>query len=244
MREEWEELRRLIAGAERIVFFGGAGVSTASDIPDFRGSDGLYREEGDGMRPEEILHARCLRHDPERFYRYYRTRMLYPNAVPNAAHRALAELEAMGRLSAVVTQNIDGLHTAAGSRRVLELHGSVLRNYCVDCGRTYPLSYITDTADLPRCTVCGALVRPDVVLYGEGLDHTVFEEAEQEIAEADLLIVGGTSLTVHPAASLVTRFSGDALVIVNYTPTPYDGLATLLLRDPVDEVLAEVVHAV
>ena len=241
MKTEWRELRTLIEECERIVFFGGAGVSTASGIPDFRGSTGLYREEREGDRPEEILHARYLARHPERFFSFYRERMLYPWAEPNGAHRALAALEQRGKLSAVITQNIDGLHTAAGSERVYELHGSVLRNYCVACGREYPLAYVQEACGVPYCTACASLVRPDVVLYGEGLDGRVFEEAARAIAEADLLIVGGTSLTVHPAASLVEYFTGDAFAILNLTPTPYDGLASLLIRDPIDEVLEAVI---
>ena len=238
---EKETLREMIKNAERIVFFGGAGVSTASGIPDFRGSAGLYTEDVGAERPEEILHTRYLSRYPERFYAYYRSHMLYPYAEPNGAHYALSQLEREGRLSAVVTQNIDGLHTAAGSRTVHELHGSVLRNFCVACGRKYPLSFILDSEGVPTCPACGAIVRPDVVLYGEGLDGAVFDAAIRAISEADLLLVGGSSLTVQPAASLIEYYDGEELVILSKTPTPYDGVATLLIRDPIEEVLSEIV---
>lgn len=237
--QDREELKRMIGAAERIVFFGGAGVSTGSGIPDFRGSAGLYREEGPGERPEEILHTRYLARYPERFFAYYRAHMLYPDAEPNEAHRALAALEREGALTAVVTQNIDGLHTAAGSRTVHELHGSVLKNYCVACGRRYPLSFVLSSEGVPTCPACGAIVRPDVVLYGEGLCGDVFDAAIRAIADADLLLVGGSSLTVQPAASLIEYFDGEAMVILNKTPTPYDGLASLLIRDPIEEVLPD-----
>lgn len=232
-------LRDCIASAERGVFFGGAGVSTASGIPDFRSAAGLYSEELDGPRPEELLHVKTLTAFPERFYAYYRTHMLYPDARPNDAHLALAELEARGNLSAVITQNIDGLHTAAGSRRVVELHGSAHRYHCMRCHRPYPESTVYDAIGAPHCPACGGLIRPDVVLYGEGLGRPL-EEAIEIVSEADLLIVGGTSLTVYPAASLLDYFSGEHLFIVNLSQTPYDGIAEEVINAPVDEVLSSV----
>lgn len=234
---ETEELKSIIYGARNAVFFGGAGVSTGSGIPDFRGSGGLYTSADEEERPETILSGTYLCRYPEKFFKYYKTHMIYPDAHPNMAHIALAELERAGHLSAVVTQNIDGLHTAAGSSNVLELHGSVGRNFCTCCGKEYPLSYITGADGVPRCEKCGGMVRPDVVLYGEGLDSRVWNMAEEAISNADVLIVGGTSLTVYPAAGLVSGFSGEHLVIINRTPTPYDGLAELVIRDPIEDVL-------
>lgn len=238
-----KEIKKIINDAERIVFFGGAGVSTESGIPDFRSADGLYADDGSelGMRPEDILSARCLYDRPDVFYRYYRGKMLYPDAVPNAAHYALARLEKMGKLTAVITQNIDGLHQMAGSKRVIELHGSVLKNYCVNCGREYSLDYILDSDGVPVCESCRHFVRPDVVMYGESLPTGVFYEAEEAIIGADVLIVGGTSLTVHPAASLVQYFEGEHLIIINKSPTPYDEYAEYVVRDSVADVLAALV---
>ncbi len=236
----YRELESLIEQAENIVFFGGAGVSTESGIPDFRGSGGLYTYESDaGYTPEEILHRDFFLHHPRIFYDYYRTHMLYPDAEPNSAHWALARLEAAGKLSAVITQNIDGLHQRAGSKNVIELHGSTLKNYCMRCGKPYGMERILQSPDLPTCPACGGLVRPDVVLYGEGLPSDSWSRAEEAIYNADLLIVGGTSLTVHPAAGLIGNFVGGHLVIINRTPTPYDGYAELLLDDLIGEVFEE-----
>ena len=244
MEMPYSDLKRILDGADRIVFFGGAGVSTGSGIPDFRGSGGLYTdEEGQTVPPETILSAAYLARYPEDFFRYYRTHMLYPDARPNAAHFALAELERRGKLTAVVTQNIDGLHQAAGSGKVLELHGSVLRNYCVHCGRSYPLSFMLETTGIPHCTCCRGTVRPDIVLYGEGLDGDCFLEAEQAISAADVLLVGGSSLTVQPAASLVGLYRGNHLILINRTPTPYDDRAELVIRDPIETVLPVAVYA-
>ena len=236
---EQKNLQAMIKEAERIVFFGGAGVSTGSGIPDFRGSGGLYTDTSETEEsPEEMLSGDYLRKHPEKFYRYYRKNMLYSDAKPNGAHKALAKLEQSGKLTAVITQNIDGLHQAAGSRNVIELHGSVLRNYCISCYKEYPLSYIMQANGVPVCEHCGKPVRPDVVLYGEGLDGLAFARAQREIECADLLIVGGTSLTVYPAAGLIHHFTGKHFVIINQTPTPYDAYATLIIREPIENVLA------
>ena len=189
------------------------------------------------MPPEEKLHIRYFLRNPEGFYRYYRRHMLYPEAQPNAAHLALAALERAGKLSTVITQNIDGLHQRAGSSNVIELHGSTLRNYCVRCGKKYGVDYILESTGVPKCSECGGIVRPDVVLYGEGLDGSVFADAEEAIANADVLIVGGTSLTVNPAASLVDYYCGEHLIIINQTPTPYDCFAEMIIRDPIGTVM-------
>ncbi len=235
-------LKELLDDAKYAVFFGGAGVSTGSGIPDFRGTDGLYTAaDGEyGYPPEYMLSRDCLITKPKLFFSYYRSHMLYPDARPNPAHVALARLEERGLIKAVITQNIDGLHQAAGSRRVFELHGTTARNYCESCGKTYGVEAVTATDDVPRCTHCGGIIRPDVVLYGEGLPTKTFLGAEQELFRADLLIVGGTSLTVHPAAGLAGAFGGKT-VIVNLSPTPYDYKADVLIRDRVDVVLPRLV---
>ena len=235
-------LSDLIRDAERIVFLGGAGVSTESGIPDFRGSGGLYTEKT-SIPPEVILSHTFFLNRTEEFYRFYREKMLFPDAKPNAAHKALAQLEKMGKLTAVLTQNIDGLHQAAGSKRVIELHGSVLRNRCVDCGRAYPLSFILESTGVPVCPACGGVVKPDVVLYEEPLNDRDLFDAERAIAGADLLIVGGTSLTVNPAAGLVLWFSGGKFVIINRDPTPYDGMANVIFREPIGKLLGDAVSA-
>ncbi len=232
-----KELADIVKRAKKIVFFGGAGVSRGSGIPDFRGAGGLYTS-GASESPEEILSGTYLRRYPEKFYEYYRNNMLYPNAKPNAAHLTLAKWEREGNLTSVVTQNIDGLHQAAGSKNVIELHGTVLRNYCVSCGEEHPLSHITETEGVPRCRICGAVVRPDVVLYGENLDGAAFMRAQNDIAEADVLIVGGTSLTVYPAAGLLQHFRGKHFIIINQTRTPYDPWAEIIIREPIEEVFA------
>ncbi|MFB9327564.1 NAD-dependent protein deacylase [Paenibacillus aurantiacus] len=240
---ELDQLMARVAASRNIVFFGGAGVSTESDIPDFRSATGLYQTGSDGAYPPEVMLSRSFfRTYPEAFFEFYRTRMLYPDAKPNAAHVALAELERQGRLTAVITQNIDGLHQQAGSKRVLELHGSVLRNYCLGCGRKYNLDYIVNHAEIvPTCGVCGEIVRPDVVLYEESLDMNVLIEAADCIAAADLLIVGGTSLTVNPAAGLVADYEGDGLVLINRTATPYDSRANFVIREPIGQVMRALV---
>ena len=228
-------LQQLVDESRSIVFFGGAGVSTESGIPDFRSVDGLYHQHYQ-WPPEEILSHTFYVRRPEEFFRFYRDKMLCLDARPNAAHLKLAELEKAGKLQAVVTQNIDGLHTKAGSRKVYELHGSVWRNYCESCGKAYPPEYIRDTAGIPRCS-CGGRIKPDVVLYEEGLDQEVLSGAIHAIRQADLMIVAGTSLTVYPAAGLLQYFRGSRLVLINRDPTPYDGSADLVLHEKVGEVL-------
>ena len=232
-------LKSWIKESSRIVFFGGAGVSTESGLKDFRSQDGLYHEKYD-YPPETILsHSFFFSHTAE-FYRFYRDKMLCLTAKPNAAHLALARLEQRGKLSAIVTQNIDGLHQAAGSKRVFELHGSVHRNYCLKCGKFYTAEDIEKSTGVPRCT-CGGLIKPDVVLYEEGLDQKCIMGAIQAIAQADLLIVGGTSLTVYPAAGLLQYYGGNRLVLINRDATPMDGQANLVFRDPIGQVLGAAV---
>ncbi|MBR6772511.1 MAG: NAD-dependent protein deacylase [Clostridia bacterium] len=232
-------LKNLIDRSENIVFFGGAGVSTESGIADFRSPDGLYSQKY-SVPPETVLSHDYFYSDTEDFYRFYREKMLCPDARPNAAHYALAELEKQGRLSAVITQNIDSLHTKAGSRRVFELHGSAERNICRKCGKVFSAQYILNTTGVPRCG-CGGLIKPDVVLYGENLDPDTMDGAVSAIENADLLIVAGTSLTVYPAAGFVTLFRGNALVLINKSETPMDYLATLIIREPVGKVLGSIV---
>ncbi|MFQ8600553.1 MAG: NAD-dependent protein deacylase [Oscillospiraceae bacterium] len=230
-----EKLQQLVGQSRKIVFFGGAGVSTESGIPDFRSVDGLYHQQYDDP-PETILsHTFYLRY-PDKFFRFYRDKMLCLDAKPNAAHRKLAELEQAGRLLAVVTQNIDGLHQQAGSKRVLELHGSVHRNRCESCGRAYDAAFVLESAGVPLC-VCGGRVKPDVVLYEEPLDARVLRGAIEAIAQADLLIVGGTSLAVYPAAGLVDYYQGEHLVLINRSATPLDSRASLLLQERIGKVL-------
>lgn len=232
-------LTRWIEESRAIVFFGGAGVSTESGLKDFRSQDGLYHEKYD-YPPETILsHSFFFSHTAE-FYRFYRDKMLCLTAKPNAAHLALARLEQRGKLKAIVTQNIDGLHQAAGSKRVFELHGSVHRNYCLKCGKFYTAEDIEKSTGVPRCT-CGGLIKPDVVLYEEGLDQKCLMGAIQAIAQADLLIVGGTSLTVYPAAGLLQYYGGNRLVLINRDATPLDGQANLVFRDPIGQVLGAAV---
>ncbi|MDR1464730.1 MAG: NAD-dependent protein deacylase [Oscillospiraceae bacterium] len=238
-----EQLRRLLKISKSTVFFGGAGVSTESGIPDFRSATGLYHaRQVFGKEPEYLLSHSCFANEPELFFRYYRKNLIARNAKPNAAHLALARLEAAGKLQAVVTQNIDGLHQAAGSKNVLELHGSNWRQSCVDCGAKYALDYIMAQDGIPKCEKCGGIVRPDVVLYEEGLDNGIITAAVEAIAAAELLIVGGTSLAVYPAAGLLRYFSGGALVLINKTATPYDAQADLVIHDSIGKVLGEAVQ--
>ena len=231
-----QQLEELIEKSSNIVFFGGAGVSTESGIPDFRSVDGLYNQTYD-YPPETILSHTFFMKKPEEFYRFYRDKLIVKGAKPNAAHLRLARLEKEGKLKAVVTQNIDGLHQAAGSKKVLELHGSTLRNYCTRCGKFYPVDFIAQSTGVPHCT-CGGVVKPDVVLYEEGLDEGVLTEAVRCISRADLLIVGGTSLAVYPAAGLLHYYEGRELVVINKTPTPADRNATLVLNMPIGEALS------
>lgn len=232
------ELEKIIAESGNIVFFGGAGVSTESGIPDFRSVDGLYHQKYD-YPPEEILSHTFWEENPEEFYRFYRDKLIVKGAKPNAAHLRLARLEKEGRLKAVITQNIDGLHQAAGSRRVWELHGSVLRNRCMSCGRPWPVSAVAESAGVPRCT-CGGVIKPDVVLYEESLEAQVLEGALEDIRQADLLIIGGTSLVVYPAAGLVNYYRGDRLALINKSPTPYDRKADLVLTGSIGEILGQI----
>lgn len=230
-----ETLQQWIQQAKRIVFFGGAGVSTESGIPDFRSQDGLYRQTW-RYPPETILSHTFFRQQPEEFFRFYRQKLLCPEAKPNPAHLALARLEQAGRLTAVITQNIDGLHQAAGSRRVLELHGSVHRNYCTRCRKSYSMEHMLHTQGIPRCA-CGGIIKPDVVLYEESLNADVLQAAVAALEQADLLIIGGTSLAVYPAAGLISCYRGGRLVLINRDATPRDAMADLVLREPIGQVL-------
>jgi len=228
-------LREIINSSKRIVFFGGAGVSTASGIPDFRSAEGLYAEKEDGVEPEMILSKAFFFLQPEAFFRFYRKHMLFPDAKPNAAHRYLYELEKQDKLRGIVTQNIDGLHKKAGNIRVYELHGNVHENYCMECNASYSIEDILRTEGIPRC-VCGGVIKPNVVLYGEPLEKYVCIGARREITNADTLIVAGTSLSVEPAASFIEDFRGKHLVVINKEPTPADEKAELLIRGDVAEV--------
>ena len=233
------QLKSWIEESKNIVFFGGAGVSTESGIPDFRSQDGLYHQQYD-YPPEQILSHTFFVRKPEEFFRFYRNKMLAPDARPNRAHLALAELERAGRLKAVITQNIDGLHQAAGSREVLELHGSVLRNHCMRCGKFYGMDAILNSSGVPKCS-CGGVIKPDVVLYEEGLDMDTLNRAVNYISRVDVLIVGGTSLTVYPAAGLIDYYRGRKLVLINRDATPLDGQADLVIAGKIGEVLGEAV---
>lgn len=236
MEENWEKLKEIIEKTDNIVFFGGAGVSTESGIPDFRSVDGLYNQKYE-YPPETILSHTFYRRNPEEFFRFYRDKMLCPDALPNAAHRKLAQWEQEGKLKAVVTQNIDGLHQQAGSRNVLELHGSVLRNYCESCRRFYDVSYILHSHGVPKCS-CGGCIKPDVVLYEEGLDNGILTRAVEYISRADVLLIGGTSLAVYPAAGLIDYYRGNKLVLINKTPTSRDKEADLVVQGSIGEILA------
>ena len=238
MEKQIQALQEILDRGKRIVFFTGAGASTESGIPDFRSVDGLYQQQYD-YPPEEIISHHFFESNPKEFYRFYRSRMLYPNARPNAAHRLMAELEKTGRCLGVVTQNIDNLHTLAGSQHVAELHGAIMRNYCVNCHHEEGLDFILKTEDLPRCPVCGGLMKPDVVLYEEALDEAVMDRALTWIQQSDVLIICGTSLSVYPAASMVRYFYGDQLVVINKTPTSMDKNADLHILAPLAETLAQ-----
>ncbi|HHZ06150.1 MAG TPA: NAD-dependent protein deacylase [Clostridiales bacterium] len=234
-----EKLQKVIDNSQRIVFFGGAGVSTESGIPDFRSVDGLYNQEYD-IPPEEILSHTYFMEHTEEFYRFYRNKMLCLTAKPNAAHYKLAELEELGKLSAVITQNIDGLHQTAGSKAVYELHGSVHRNYCTKCGKQYNAQYILTTKGIPKCE-CGCIIKPDVVLYEEPLNNKVVNNAVKAISQADTMIIAGTSLTVYPAAGLVQYFHGNNLVLINRDKTPMDKKCSLVFHSKVGELLSQIV---
>lgn len=233
-----EQLQNVIDNSKRIVFFGGAGVSTESGIPDFRSVDGLYNQKYD-YPPEQILSHTFFMHNTEEFYRFYRDKMLCLDKKPNKAHLKLAELEKAGKLTAVVTQNIDGLHQAAGSKKVYELHGSVLRNYCMKCGKFHSAEYIKNSNGVPRCE-CGGVIKPDVVLYEEGLDDSTVTGALSAIQSADTLIIAGTSLTVYPAAGFISYFKGNNIVLINRDETPFDSKANLVFHDKVGELLDKI----
>jgi len=233
-------LRDVLSASDNIVFFGGAGVSTESGIPDFRGEQGIYRTKSRyGYSPEEIISHTFFMREPEIFYDFYKSTMINQEAKPNKAHLALAKLEESGKLKAVVTQNIDRLHQMAGSKVVYELHGTVHKNHCLDCGKFYGLPAIIEAAGIPRCDVCGGMIKPDVVLYEEGLDSRTMENSVRVIAQAEILIIGGTSLNVYPAAGFLQYYKGNQLILINQSETPYDGRADLLIREPIGEVLGE-----
>lgn len=244
MAENTRSLGNILKNSSRIVAFTGAGCSTESNIPDFRSAGGIYEEKQYPYPPETMLSHGFFWAHPQQFYDFYFNKMLYPNARPNPAHLAFAKLEAMGKLTAVVTQNIDGLHQMAGSKTVLELHGSVLRNYCTKCSRFFTLEQLlahrTPEGQIPRCS-CGGIIKLDVVLYGESLDEATVQSAVEHISQADTLIVGGTSLAVYPAAGLLRYFNGDNLILLNKTPTGCDHLATAIYREPMGQVLGEAV---
>lgn len=243
MDTEIEQLTKILKESNNIVFFGGAGVSTESGIPDFRSADGLFNEKLNiTFTPEQLVsHSFYIRY-PKEFFNFYKAKLIYPQAKPNKAHIALAKLEEMGKLKAVITQNIDGLHQAAGSKNVFELHGSVLRNYCVKCHAFYDEKFILDSKDVPTCTKCGGNVKPDVVLYEEGLDDNVIRDAIRAIANADTLIIGGTSLVVYPAAGLIDYFRGKNLVLINKSSTSADNKADLVIHDSIGKVLSMAIN--
>lgn len=238
MQKNWDELKKWIQQSHCIVFFGGAGVSTESGIPDFRSENGIFKTMNEyGFAPETILSHSFFLARPDVFFQYYKKNLLYPHAMPNKAHKALAKLEAEGKLKSVITQNIDHLHQKAGSKNVLELHGSLYRNYCMDCGKNFDLKYVLQTDGITKCDCCGGTVRPDVVLYEEGLDQRVLAQAVDDIANADMLIVGGTSLNVYPAAGLIRYYRGGKLVLINKSATQYDKNADMVISHAIGEVL-------
>lgn len=233
---DMKRIKDILLNSAHAVFFGGAGVSTESGIPDFRGNGGLYNSKEESN--EYYLSSECLDDDPEKFFQFFRKNMVFEDAKPNGAHYALSDLEKRGVIKAVITQNIDGLHQKAGSERVIELHGASNRCYCTGCGKVFDNSIITSNNDIPYCDKCGSLVRPDVTLYGEALDGFNFADARSEISEADVLVVGGSSLVVNPAASLIRVFRGQHLIIINYMPTPYDEVAEYVIKDSISDVLS------
>lgn len=235
------QLKDILFKSSNIVFFGGAGVSTESGVPDFRSSEGIYHTKNRyGYSPEVMLSHSFFMSHMEEFYDFYKSSMIYKEAKPNPAHYALAKLEEEGRLKAVITQNIDGLHQLAGSKEVLELHGSVYRNYCMDCHESYDLEYIMRSLGVPKCSKCGGVVKPDVVLYEESLDMKVLERSISYISEAEVLIVGGTSLAVYPAANLIEYYKGDRLVLINKSQTPYDSRANIIINKSIGKVLGDI----
>ncbi|GEQ21366.1 MAG: NAD-dependent deacetylase [Clostridium butyricum] len=242
MNNEIEKLTLILKESNNIVFFGGAGVSTESNIPDFRSSNGLWNEKlRINFTPEQLVSHTFFMKYPEEFFRFYKNKLIYPDAKPNAAHIALAKLEEMGKLKAVVTQNIDGLHQAAGSKNVFELHGSVLRNYCMDCNAFYDEKFILASEGIPTCPKCGGKVKPDVVLYEEGLDEATIQGSIAAISQADTLIIGGTSLIVYPAAGLINYFRGKNLILINKSTTSADSKADLVIHEAIGKVLDEAV---
>ena len=242
MNNEIEKLTLILKESNNIVFFGGAGVSTESNIPDFRSSNGLWNEKlRINFTPEQLVSHTFFMKYPEEFFRFYKDKLIYPDAKPNAAHIALAKLEEMGKLKAVVTQNIDGLHQAAGSKNVFELHGSVLRNYCMDCNAFYDEKFILASEGIPTCPKCGGKVKPDVVLYEEGLDESTIQGSIAAISQADTLIIGGTSLIVYPAAGLINYFKGKNLILINKSTTSADSKADLVIHEAICKVLGEAV---
>ncbi len=243
MSTKIEELTKILKNSNNIVFFGGAGVSTESNIPDFRSSNGLWNEKLKiNFTPEQLVSHTFFMRYPEEFFKFYKDKLIYPEAKPNAAHIALAKLEKMGKLKAIVTQNIDGLHQAAGSKNVFELHGSVLRNYCMKCHAFFDEKFILASEGIPTCPKCGGKVKPDVVLYEEGLDESIIEGSVRAISKADTLIIGGTSLVVHPAAGLINYFKGKNLVLINKSTTSADNKADLVIHDSIGKVLGEAVN--
>ena len=237
-----KKFKEIVLSSDNIVFFGGAGVSTESKIPDFRSETGLYSTKFGKFPAETMLSRTFFDEHPHEFYQFYREKMIYPDAKPNPAHIALAKLEQQGRLKAVITQNIDGLHQKAGSKKVLELHGSVLRNHCMKCGKFYDLSIITESKDIPTCLSCGGKIKPDVTLYEEPLNDEVFIEAMDYIRNADVFIIGGTSLVVYPAASLIQYYYGDELILINKAETTFDSRADLVLRENIGEVFSSLLE--
>lgn len=244
VNEKMEKFIELVKNSDNVVFFGGAGVSTESNIPDFRSTTGLYTtSKNEKYPPEYMLSHSCYRDNTEDFYEFYKEKMIYKDAKPNDAHKALAKLEEIGKLKAVITQNIDGLHQMAGSKEVLELHGSILRNYCTKCNKFYDLDYIIESDLVPICSECSSVVKPDVVLYEEGLDMDVVNRAINFIKKADVLIVGGTSLRVYPAAGLLDYYNSDKLILINKGATSYDSYARYNFNDSIGKVLKELVES-
>lgn len=237
--QEILQLQKMIDESSRIVFFGGAGVSTESNIPDFRSADGLYHQSYKYSPEQVVSHSFFMQHT-EAFYEFYKDKMMILDAEPNPAHMKLAELEAAGKMTAVVTQNIDGLHQAAGSKNVYELHGSIMRNYCMDCGQFYSAEYVKNADGIPRCEKCGGIIKPDVVLYEEGLDSATIQGAIQAISEADMLIIGGTSLVVYPAAGFIDYFHGKNLALINKSQTGKAVRANLTVSAPIGEILGQI----